>query len=196
LYLQNTVYSSKSVQYEANQSIFAGSNVTGGTQGDVVIKDNSNITFAAGESIMLGPGFSVEAGSTFQAYIKDFYCAPANQMNMVSLSGHNNNSDTNQNANNELQVDPPSFDTKILKTNEIRISPNPSDGEFDVCIDRTDLQEAKIQLYDMLGSLVYNDNLCIGQTKKISINRQPAGIYLLKIINDKGQITTEKIMKK
>jgi hypothetical protein len=196
LYLQNTVYSSKSVQYEANKTIFAGSNVTGGTQGDVIINDNSNITFAAGESIVLGPGFSVEAGSTFHAYIKDFYCAPANQMNMVSPPWNNNNPDTKQNVNNKLQVDPPSFDTKILKSNEIRISPNPSDGEFDVCIDRTDLQEAKIQLYDMLGSLVYNDNLCIGQTKKISINRQPAGIYLLKIINDKGQITTEKIMKK
>jgi hypothetical protein len=36
-----------------------------------------------------------------------------------------------------LQVDPPSFDTKILKTNEIRITPNPSDGEFDVYIDET-----------------------------------------------------------
>jgi hypothetical protein len=81
----------KSIQYEARQSIFAGSNVTGGTQGDVIIKDNSNITFAAGESIVLGPGFSVEAGSTFHAYIKDFYCAPATQMNMVSPSWHNNN---------------------------------------------------------------------------------------------------------
>jgi hypothetical protein len=87
--------------------------VTGGTQGDVVIKDNSNVTFAAGESIVLSPGFSVEAGSTFQAYIKDFYCAPTTQMNMVSPSWHNNNPDTNQNANNKLQVDRPSFDTKF-----------------------------------------------------------------------------------
>jgi hypothetical protein len=186
----------KSVQSEAKESIFAGSNVTGGTQGEVIIKDNSNIIFAAGESIVLGPGFSVEAGSTFQAYIKDFYCAPANQMNMVSLSGHNNNPETNQDDNNELQIGPPAIDTKILKTNEIRISPNPSDGEFDVYIDRSGWQKAKIQLYNMMGGLIYNDDVIIGQTERVSINNQPAGIYLLKITNDDGQIITEKIIIK
>jgi hypothetical protein len=48
----------------------------------------------------------------------------------------------------------------------------------------------------MMGSLVYNDNAGIGQIKKIHINNQPVGIYLLKITDDNGQITTRKIIKK
>ena len=196
LYLQNTVYSSKPVQYEAKESIFAGSNVTGGTQGDVVIKDNSNITLAAGESIVLGPGFSVEAGSTFHAYIKDFYCAQPNQMNMVSPSWQNNDAVTNRNANNELQVDPPSFDTKILKTNEIRISPNPSLGEFEISNNGTSLQDARILIYDLMGNTICNDYTFTGETKKISLNKQPAGIYLLKVSDKNGQVIVEKIIKR
>jgi hypothetical protein len=182
------------VRSEAKESIFAGSNVTGGTQGDVVIKDNSNITFAAGESIVLGPGFSVEAGSTFHAYIKDFYCSGESQMNMMSASMHNMNAgNTSMNANDKFEVTPPLFDAKRSTANEIRITPNPSDGEFDVYIDEHNRQETKIQLYNMMGSLVYNDNVCIGQTKRISINKQPVGIYLLKITDRSGQLIIKKI---
>jgi Secretion system C-terminal sorting domain len=84
----------------------------------------------------------------------------------------------------------------VFKTDEISILPNPSHGEFEVSIDRTYMQNAKIQIFNMMGSMVYNDNIYIGQKKIVSINKQPAGIYLLKVTDDGGQITTKKIIKK
>jgi hypothetical protein len=188
----------KSVQYEAEESIFAGSNVTGGTQGDVVIKDNSNITFAAGESIVLGPGFSVEAGSTFNAYIKDFSCTGESQMNMMSVSTHNmNTSNTSKNVNEKFEVNSLLVDPKSSTANEIIIAPNPSNGEFEISTNGTSLQNTIIRIFDLMGNTIYYDEYTsMGGTKKISINKQPAGIYLLKIIDDKGQITTEKVIKK
>ena len=83
----------------------------------------------------------------------------------------------------------------MFKTDEISIIPNPSDGEFEVYIGLTDGQEAKIQLFNMVGTLVCKDNACIGQSKRIIIKNQPSGIYLLKIINTKGQIKTKIIIK-
>jgi len=99
-------------------------------------------------------------------------------------------------ASEKFEVVPSLVKVNKPTTNEIRITPNPSNGEFDVYIDGINRQETKIQLYNMLGSMVYADNVCIGQIKKISINKQPVGIYLLKIIDDNGQIITEKIIKK
>jgi hypothetical protein len=164
--------------------------VTGGTQGEVIIKDNSNIIFAAGESIVLGPGFSVEAGSTFDAYIKDSYCASPTQMNMVNTSLHN------MTANDKFQVTPPSLDTKSSTANEIRISPNPSNGEFEVSTNGTSLQNARIRIFDLMGNTIYNDYISTGDMKKISIDKQPVGIYLLNVTDNEGQITTRKIIKK
>jgi Secretion system C-terminal sorting domain len=184
----------KTVQYEAKESIFAGSNVTGGTQGNLDIKDNSNITFAAGKSIVLKPGFSVKAGSTFRSYIKDFSCPAISQMNMVSASKHNLNADnTNINTHDKVEVAPPLVDMK--NSNGVRISPNPTDGDFSVSIEGADQQKIKIQLYNLIGSLVYNDFVCLDQSKTISLNKQPAGIYLIKIIDHKGKIKTGKIIK-
>ena len=48
----------------------------------------------------------------------------------------------------------------------------------------------------MMGTPVYNDNVYVGQTKRVSMINQPAGIYLLKIIGDNGQVITEKVIKK
>jgi hypothetical protein len=191
------VYSSKPVQYEAKESIFAGSNVTGGTQGDVIIKDNSTITFAAGESIVLRPGFSVEAGSTFHAYIKDFYCAPTNSMNMVNASWSNMKSEnTDLNTNDKFEANLPLFNAKRLAENEIRISPNPSNGEFEISTNGTSLQNARIRIFDLMGNTIYNDYSYTGESKKIFINKQPVGIYLLNVTDNEGKITTRKIIKK
>lgn len=144
------------------------------------------------------PGFSVKAGSTFHAYIKDFYCPTTSQMNMIAstLLQINNQGNTNKKSDNELPVRKSSFDGEVFKTDEISILPNPSHGEFEVSIDRTYMQNAKIQIFNMMGSMVYNDNIYIGQKKIVSINKQPAGIYLLKVTDDGGQITTKKIIKK
>ena len=197
LNLQNTVYSTKSLQYEAKESIFAGRNVTTGTQGDLIVKDNSNVSFAAGESIVLKPGFSVKSGSIFHAYIKDYTCSATSQTNMMARSsGHKNNSEnTNNESNNKLPINQSPSVTDILKPDRIKLTPNPTNGEFEVFIDQPDSKSVTIQVFNMMGSLVYSDIADVGLGKRIYLNDQPNGIYLLKITNKNGKITTEKIIK-
>lgn len=196
VYIQNAQYSAKVIQYEANQSLFAGSNVTSGTQGDVIIKDNSNVTFAAGESVVLSSGFSVKAGSSFHAYIKDYSCQVASQMNMMVKSSLHKNSNITINESNNKLTNNPSPPIAELKQDRIKVTPNPTDGEFNISIDQPDCQNVTIQLFNIMGSLVYSDIADVGLVKRIYINKQPKGIYLLKIINTNGQIMTKKIIKK
>ncbi|MEI6556382.1 MAG: 3-coathanger stack domain-containing protein [Paludibacter sp.] len=151
----------KTVQYEARQSIVAGSNVTTGTQGDVIIKDNSNITFTTGESIVLKPGFSVKAGSSFHAYIKDFTCSATSQTNMMARSaGYKNNSEnTNNESNNKLPKNQSPSVTDILKPDRIKITPNPTNGEFEVSIDQPGSKSVTIQVFSFyFGSSLSSEN--------------------------------------
>ncbi len=69
-YLQNKTISGATKRYESYKTIFAGNNVTTGQIGNVVIQNNSDIKFVAGEKIKLGPGFEVKLGSKFKADVK------------------------------------------------------------------------------------------------------------------------------
>lgn len=53
----------------AYDSIFAGSNVTWGIQGNVKIHSNSDVTFNAGKGVVLKTGFQVDSGGIFHAQV-------------------------------------------------------------------------------------------------------------------------------
>ncbi len=70
-FLQNKTLSFATKRYEAHKTFSAGNNVTSGDLGNVIIQNNSDIKFVAGEKIYLGPGFEVKLGSKFKAEIKN-----------------------------------------------------------------------------------------------------------------------------
>lgn len=70
LYFQNYTFSGLVLE-NASTFITAGSNVTSGTPGPVIVPYTSNVTFHAGEEINLEPGFIVEPGAEFHAVISD-----------------------------------------------------------------------------------------------------------------------------
>lgn len=70
-FLQNKTFSYATKRYEAYKTFSAGNNVTSGDLGNVIIQNNSDIKFVAGEKIYLGPGFEVKLGSKFKAEIKN-----------------------------------------------------------------------------------------------------------------------------
>ncbi|MEI6556114.1 MAG: T9SS type A sorting domain-containing protein [Paludibacter sp.] len=102
---------------------------------------------------------------------------------------------TNNESNNKLRSNQSPSVTDILKPDRIKITPNPTDGEFEVYINHPDSKSVTIQVFNMMGSLVYSDIADVGLGKRIYLNDQPNGIYLLKITNKNGKITTEKIIK-
>jgi hypothetical protein len=71
LYIENTSYTfNKEAPFEA-QSIIAGYEVANPPigSGDVIVKNGADVTYKGVETVQLKPGFSVEHGGTFLAYI-------------------------------------------------------------------------------------------------------------------------------
>lgn len=116
------------------------------------IAAESTIIFEAGDSIVLKSGFSVAAGATFTAQIKDcteneLIETPANQRNTFS-------SPTNSVVN-------------PLKEMELSIQPNPSFGKAKILFELPENSPITIHLFDhsgkLLKELLHSKNLAAGQ---------------------------------
>lgn len=76
--------------------------------------------------------------------------------------------------------------------NETRITiyPNPSTGIFNI----VSQQNISVEIYDLLGKLVYNQSLANG-TNSIDISNFNTGVYLLKVTDDNGKSESHKLIK-
>lgn len=72
----------------------------------------------------------------------------------------------------------------------ITIYPNPSTGIFNI----VSQQNASVEIYDLLGKLVYNQSLANG-TNSIDISNFNSGVYLLKATDANGNSETHKLIK-
>ena len=80
--------------------------------------------------------------------------------------------------------------TEIPKNDNIAIYPNPSTGILN--FSGENLEKTKIEIYNMLGKMVYKD----GYKNTLSISTFPNGLYLIRVKDEKGSIImTEKIVK-
>lgn len=72
----------------------------------------------------------------------------------------------------------------------ITIYPNPSTGIFNI----VSQQNASVEIYDLLGKLVYSQSLVSG-TNSIDISNFNAGVYLLKATDANGNTEIHKLIK-
>jgi hypothetical protein len=165
--LNNKNYTNENKQIEAKNSIIASS-----TNNSVILA-NSNITFLAGESIVLNQGFQVNIGSTFNALIHKYECTCTYPiMNSNYTMASKNILDTNK--------IPISTTTKEIKQDnqKITISLDPNHGCFNLKIDWDLNTNGHIYVYNSMGKLVYQNKMFVS-TKQIKFDL-PAGVYFLK----------------
>ena len=79
----------------------------------------------------------------------------------------------------------------IIESKTISIHPNPNNGEFELSFN--DFQIEKINIFNLLGELVFQKGFSQDQSK-IDLSNQPAGIYLLEVIGENTKIF-KKIVK-
>lgn len=72
----------------------------------------------------------------------------------------------------------------------ITIYPNPSTGIFNI----VSQQNVSVEIYDLLGKLVYNQSLANG-TNSIDISHFNTGVYLLKVTDGNGNSESYKLIK-
>ncbi len=112
--------------------------------------------------------------------------------NIVSLdSNYSFNVTTNRTlvANFNLIISIP----EILNQNEIEIYPNPANNYFYLDIKNSLNTEINIQIYDILGRIVYNHFENIISPLKINVENLQKGIYYIDIKQKNKRIITKKI---
>ncbi|WP_180957847.1 T9SS type A sorting domain-containing protein, partial [Psychroflexus sp. MES1-P1E] len=79
-------------------------------------------------------------------------------------------------------------------SNEIKIYPNPTNNSFEISF-KNNQKELKINIYSSLGQLI--KTRIFDNTDRILMNlNQPSGIYFVECINDKGNKSISKLIKK
>ncbi len=81
----------------------------------------------------------------------------------------------------EAPISVPEF--KVL--NDVKIYPNPFSNQFNIDFGINNLENANIEIIDVLGKSVYQQRLTTTKTM-IDINYLTQGVYLLKLFNEKG----------
>jgi hypothetical protein len=79
-----------------------------------------------------------------------------------------------------------------IESTTARVYPNPSSDEINISIDKGQLQA--IEIYNLTGSLVFKTNLNSNNIK-LKIDSYPSGIYLMRIFDQKNEVTNSIIIK-
>ncbi|OFY86740.1 MAG: hypothetical protein A3F72_00115 [Bacteroidetes bacterium RIFCSPLOWO2_12_FULL_35_15] len=74
------------------------------------------------------------------------------------------------------------------------VYPNPSATIINLKIEKTNLQNLSFQLYDVQGKLLLKEQITNSETT-ILLNEYSSGDYFLKVINNKDELKTFKIIK-
>ena len=143
----------------------ASNNITS----DATISANKNVIFRAGNSIHLTPGFHVEKGAKFHAYIAG--CEEkensSNRFNVLS----NIYKDTSK-----------KLETNIINNEKkIEIYPNPCNNFFIVKGGTTNIKQ--LEIYNISGMKIRTINN-ISFNSKIGISNLQQGVYIVKVIKN------------
>jgi hypothetical protein len=142
------------------------------TVSTVTVADNASANFIAGYSVTFLPGFHAVEGSYVHALITEdgSFCDAAGGSSIVSQPDVKSfDLDKNKEApgiNDEIQV---------------KVYPNPNNGQFKVDISGTAEERSEIQVYNLQGKMVYSGSMDSQVTSEISIYNAIKGLYILKI---------------
>lgn len=142
------------------------------------IYTSGSITYTAGNSILLKPGFAVEATAEFSATIEN--CTPTSNILEESLTPTALKWNEVNSINN--------------KERELRLSilPNPTTGQFSVELANRNTETfiQNIQILDMTGALIFESS---SYESSIDLSSFSEGVYIIRA-QVEGQFITEKVV--
>jgi hypothetical protein len=155
--------------------------------------------YVAHEEIILQDGFIAEELSNFHAYIEP--CLSCEDDVVMTSSGHDN---TDRHYTNEdmhgkiISFDDNQNISSLSYPNEyhhgIAIYPNPTDGLFNISFNNPEELMKQIMIINHQGSVVVNKDNPNNNT--IDMNNLSSGLYVNKIISNKGNVYYDKVIKK
>lgn len=177
----------------------------------------SQVTYRAGKEIDFLPGFEVDSGSNFHAYIKRYLCIGNDDpmhMRYANDSLRNGGLMTMDyesdainpvpihyiespmsDADNTPVVDESSDEIITLETfpNQFEILPNPNNGFFKIRVQKlSEAEKLSLRIYDMQGLLVYSA-VDIAAEEEVHLESLNNGIYMVQLASGAGRSMVRKI---
>ncbi len=76
----------------------------------------------------------------------------------------------------------------------LKISPNPSNGSFDIYFTSEKSTESALKIYDAYGRIVYSSNInASGNANRINLQNLPKGMYFMNVTSN-AEMTTSKLV--
>lgn len=175
-------------------NVIIGSSIN--LSGNFTVQSGQQLEVIASDEIILGPGFTAEAGSNFVARIDDGICIGTNKMAVNS-----NSNDTTIN-NTQSSIGAESNEINSLSVNErkdcnVKIFPNPSKGKITIEITTNSANNYEIYLIDIQGKTLFTQPSIVKSNIEIDISNYGTGTYFLNIIDIKSKNAySHKIIKK
>lgn len=163
------------IKEQASEILYAGRDVTGNwAQGDVIVQNNADVHFTAGQKIVIVPGFKTELGAKFIAEITP--CANSSSQRIIN----------SENINEEYELE------NQLNNSFIEIYPNPTNGQFTVEI--PDITEnSNLKIYNTYGQLMLQQQINSNPTQ-IDLSGFEKGIYFVRFQTKEQECFVEKLV--
>lgn len=141
--------------------------------------------YTAHKTIVLRDGFHAETGSSFRAYITPCESCETPSRNDNEIPRKIAEGQNTASTENQVKYSNP--------TQGITIYPNPNKGTFYVGL--SDKQDAvqQIALFGILGNQVMTENN--PQNGVVNVSHIPPGIYVIRVLTNKGDLYFEKVIK-
>ena len=78
---------------------------------------------------------------------------------------------------------------------QLAVYPNPTTNWLQLEVRNTDFANLSYQLFDLNGKMILTEKIT-AETSSIQMERLPAAIFLLKVVNNNKEVKTFKIIKK
>ncbi|SEB41316.1 Por secretion system C-terminal sorting domain-containing protein [Tenacibaculum sp. MAR_2009_124] len=157
--------------YKGWKKVSFGSNITYKTDpGDYIIKKTGDITSFSGGAVTLEPGFSVEAGGTFLAYIDQTHRDNSAWYNCNNYDGPRDTGQISNNIDDYLEdfnsISETEGSNKSTE-NKLVVFPNPNKGKFTLRVDKT-IDKGRLEVFSLDGRLVFSQKISKIQTNVVA----------------------------
>lgn len=173
------------------------------------VHSNFDVEFRAGYEMTFKPGFHVQAGANFHAYMEPFTCVNGeyremeNDSSLATVYGFNEKfnfknhgvlEDSNEEIEEEVKIDEQVVDVSHL----LFTYPNPCTDKFTYFlnekVDENILQT--VEVYNMIGDIVYSEQVNYNGQNIIDLGDVAVGLYIVKVISGEIVYSTKLILEK
>jgi hypothetical protein len=156
-----------------------------------IINDGADITFVAGERILLHKGFHVKPGGKFHAIIgtKDLYDKLVKDKSINNSFAEPETLEPDFKGSEITDMGNDGFNLNPV----FQIYPNPNPGLFTLHFNDGENAGFEVEITNMVGNVVYKNKNMQAGNMAIDIRERPKGIYFVKVVAG-GKVYTEKVV--